>query len=539
MPGKKDCVSVGEKKYMSKKLILCNLKELYVAYKTKYPGHKIGFSKFCSLRPKWCILAGPKGTHSVCVCTIHQNVKLMLSAIGLEPSYHEIIEKIVCSRKSKVCMIHRCNSCPGIQHAQNYFQQYLAQNDDPKEQYDSDENEQSVDFKQWTTTDRTELLTIKLPLNEFIELLCEKLDNITSHSFIAKSQSSYLKHLKETISIDEAIVLADFAENYTFVVQDEIQSYHWSKSQCSLHPVVIYYNKVKLEISSLCVISDDLNHDVGFINEVMHKTINHIKTHLCPTIKKIHYFSDGCAGQYKNCKHFYNLCHHAQDFSVCCIWSFFATSHGKSPCDGIGGTVKRLVATASLQSPTTGHILSSQAMFEYCKKSISGITFVYVSAEEMELVRNKLTDRLLIATTILGTRSFHQFIPSSHSIIKIKRVSDDDHFSLTFDFLKKQKYEIIKIDNVLMSQYLFCKYGDFYWLGMVYEVDKENDDFMVKFMHPHYPSRSYHWPNQDDNCWVPRMNVICLVKTPSTSSGRQYQISKEDENLFEQVLSFQ
>jgi hypothetical protein len=89
-----------------------------------------------------------------------------------------------------------------------------------------------------------------------------------------------------------------------------------------------------------------------------------------------------------------------------------------------------------------------------------------------------------------------------------------------------------------MSQYLFCKYDDFYWLGMVSEVDKENDDFMVKFMHPHYPSRSYYWPNRDDNCWVPRMNVICLVKTPSTSSGRQYQISKEDENLFEQVLSF-
>ena len=296
---------------------------------------------------------------------------------------------------------------------------------------------------------------------------------------------------------------------------------------------------MKLEISSFCVISDDLNHDVGFINEVMYKTINHIKTHLCPTITRIHYFSDGCAGQYKNCKHFYNLCHYAQDFSVRCIWNFFATSHGKSPYDGIGGTIKSLVATASLQSPTTGHILSSQAMFEYCQKSISGITFVYVTAVEMELVRNKLTDRLLIATTIPGTRSFHQFMPSSHSVIKMKRVSDDDDFALTFDFLKKQKYEIIRIDNVMISQYLFCKYDDFYWLGMVSEVDKENNDFMVKFMHPHYPSWSYYWPKRDDNCWVPRMNVISLVKTPSPSSGRKYQISKEDETLFEQVLSFQ
>ncbi|XP_047129865.1 uncharacterized protein LOC124809907 [Hydra vulgaris] len=539
MPGKKDYVSIGKKKHMSKKLILCNLKELYAAYKIKYPEHKIGFSKFCSLRHKWCILAGPKGTHSVCVCTIHQNVKLMLSAVGLEMSYHEIIEMIVCSRKSKVCMIHRCNSCPGIQAAQNFLQQYLTQNDDPEEQYDSDENEQSVDFKQWATTDRTELLTINLPLNEFIDLLCEKLDKITCHSFIAKSQSSYLKHLKETLSIDEAIVLVDFAENYTFVVQDEVQSYHWSKSQCSLHPVVIYYKKMKLETSSFCIISDDLNHDVGFINEVMHKTINHIKANICPTITKIHYFSDGCVGQYKNCKHFYNLCHHSKDFSLSCIWNFFATSHGKSPCDGIGGTVKRLVATASLQSPNTGQILSAQAMFEYCQKSISGIMFMYITAEEMEFARNKLTDRLLTATTVPGTKSFHQFVPSSLSNIKMKRVSDDADFALTFDFLNKQKFETIKIDYVMISQYLFCKYDEFYWLGMVSEIDKENDDFLVKFMHPHYPSRSYYWPNRDDNCWVPRMNIISFVKTPSTSSGRQYHISKEDETLFKQLLCCQ
>ena len=33
-------------------------------------------------------------------------------------------------------------------------------------------------------------------------------------------------------------------------------------------------------------------------------------------------------------------------------WHFFcATSHGKWPCDGIGGTVKRLPANDSLQRP--------------------------------------------------------------------------------------------------------------------------------------------------------------------------------------------
>ena len=232
--------------------------------------------------------------------------------------------------------------------------------------------------------------------------------------------------------------MGDFAENYTFVVQDEIQSYHWCKKQCSLHPIVIYFMKEQLEEPSFCVISEDLNH-VGFVNQVIHQTVDHIKTNICPTITKIHYFSDGCAGQYKNCKHFYNLCHHAEDISISCVWNFFATSHGKSPCDGIGGTVKRLVATASLQNPVSNQILSAEAMFKFCQQSINAIKFVYVTVEEMEQTRNKLADRFSIATTVPGTRSFHQIVPLSKSIVSMKRVSDDDDFALEFDFINKKK----------------------------------------------------------------------------------------------------
>lgn len=54
--------------------------------------------------------------------------------------------------------------------------------------------------------------------------------------------------------------------------------------------------------------------------------------------------------QYKNKYNFINLCHHEQDFKIKAEWSFFATSHGKSECDVIGGTVKRLVRKESLEA---------------------------------------------------------------------------------------------------------------------------------------------------------------------------------------------
>ena len=70
--------------------------------------------------------------------------------------------------------------------------------------------------------------------------------------------------------------------------------------------------------------------------------------------------------QCKICKNFLNLCLHNSDFGVKCGWNFFATSHGKSPCHGIAGTVKGLITRASLQQPISNQILTADKMFEFC-----------------------------------------------------------------------------------------------------------------------------------------------------------------------------
>ena len=81
---------------------------MYAAFKEKYPNVKLGFSKFCTFRPKWCVLAGSSGTHSVCVYSIHQNAILLVDAINWDIKYKELISKIVCDYTRKACMMHRC-----------------------------------------------------------------------------------------------------------------------------------------------------------------------------------------------------------------------------------------------------------------------------------------------------------------------------------------------------------------------------------------------------------------------------------------------
>ena len=87
---------------------LCNLHELYTAFKEKHINLNIRFSRFCALRYKWCDLSGSKLTHSVCVCSAHQNVVLLFDAIDWNLTYKSW------SRRSFATLRATNESCIGV-----------------------------------------------------------------------------------------------------------------------------------------------------------------------------------------------------------------------------------------------------------------------------------------------------------------------------------------------------------------------------------------------------------------------------------------
>ena len=93
---KRKTMLVCRKEYLNKNFTTCkslfNLQELYITFKEKHQNVNIGFSKFCALRPKWCVLAGSKMTHSVCVCSAHQNVVLLVDAMDGDLTYKDLIK---------------------------------------------------------------------------------------------------------------------------------------------------------------------------------------------------------------------------------------------------------------------------------------------------------------------------------------------------------------------------------------------------------------------------------------------------------------
>ena len=70
---------------------LCNLRELYTAFKEKHPNLNIGMSKFRALRTIWYVLVDSKMTQSVCVCSTHQNVVLLVGAMDWDLIYKDLI----------------------------------------------------------------------------------------------------------------------------------------------------------------------------------------------------------------------------------------------------------------------------------------------------------------------------------------------------------------------------------------------------------------------------------------------------------------
>ena len=150
------------------------------------------------------------------------------------------------------------------------------------------------------------------------------------------------------------------------------------------------------------------------------------------------------------------------------MWPFFATSHGKSPCDGLGGTIKRLTARASLQRPKDNQILSAEEMFKFCEAEIDGIVCTFIKSETVIEVRQQMQERYASANTLPGTRTYHQFIPLSHSKIGAKYVSEEEQFAFTFDFnIAPKSLE----REVKLSEFVSCIYNECPWIGVVEEID--------------------------------------------------------------------
>ena len=74
-----------------------------------------------------------------------------------------------------------------------------------------------------------------LPTDEFLEYFSSKLQLLKRYSFVATQQAQYIQSCKESLAAGEFVVIGDFSENFSFVVQDAAQSSHLNNSMATTH----------------------------------------------------------------------------------------------------------------------------------------------------------------------------------------------------------------------------------------------------------------------------------------------------------------
>ena len=157
----------------------------------------------------------------------------LTSSDGLNlKTYHHCLAKLICNPPLPECYLGACSACPSTEE----FKEHLITALD-------ESMIDSVTYKQWTTVDRSTLKTVSEPSDEFVESFCDKLDTLLPHSFIATQQSMFYNNCKASLKAGELVVLADFSENYAFILQDAAQGFHWNNAQATIHPFVVYFRQ--------------------------------------------------------------------------------------------------------------------------------------------------------------------------------------------------------------------------------------------------------------------------------------------------------
>ena len=147
---------------------------------------------------------------------------------------------------------------------------------------------------------------------------------------------------------------------------------------------------------------------------------------------------------------------------------FLLPSHGKGPCDGVGGTIKRLATKASLHRTLQNHILTPLQLFEYCSQNIHNIKTIYLYINDWENENNLLKERHQNSKTIPGTRKLHSFIPINEHELEVRSFSSCDEFTIEKVIKKIPKATL----TFNIGNYVTVVYRNYWWLALVKKLIK-------------------------------------------------------------------
>ena len=345
LPGKRDTKTVL-KEVKQKHVLNDYMMNLYEKYKFENPGIKMSRTCFYKLRPSHVILADFANRHT-CLCTRHQNMSLKIKALcnlGLRLSKNpDVIIKAHETNGEILVMIDSLEIT-------------------------------SVRYFNWKRVDDGNKMRYKeveenVGKQAFIEQFDKELGEFRQHAKRVTVQYNEMRRLRESLSENEMVVWMDFAQNYSCISLEDIQSTYWNATPISLHTMVVYSNSNgnSSRVQSYVAVSDVMSHNASSVYTILKKLVSLLKKEH-PNLQAIHYLSDSPTSQYRNKTMFQFVSMHEEEFAIKARWSYLESGHGKGPCDGLGASVKRSADNAVKQGKVS--IQSAADFFKWADSAM-------------------------------------------------------------------------------------------------------------------------------------------------------------------------
>ena len=268
-----------------------SLREAYKKFTEQHSGTKMSLSKFCELRPPNVKLFDHL-PHQVCLCSYHENVRLLLVALkehsSLSTEFSSFIEQVTCDASSKRCMSRECTNCIGL------IDEFAPQS-----------NLVTLQYYQWKSNDgRIEKVLLTDTADAIFDELKKQLNTFLLHTFVKREQAALFESLKNSCDGQSIVLQVDFSENATITAQKEVQAAHWHHGQATVFTTHAWIDSTTN--FGMVVILDDLNHTKYSIFVFMQCILQRLREKF-PRIEYVNVFSDGPTSQFKQRFLFSNL----------------------------------------------------------------------------------------------------------------------------------------------------------------------------------------------------------------------------------------
>jgi hypothetical protein len=541
LPGKNDAIKVGSTKEQ-KRVLNDYLNNLHMKFRAE-SNYKISLASFCRLRPKH-ISPVNFASRSICLCIKHQNFSFKLRTLknlGLSN---------VTSPDS---------FCDMYKDSKDKLEELLQTMPDA-----------AIKYQQWKRVkmpngkERMRIIDTQLSKTEFVSKMTEEFDAFLVHVQRVTQQYKSVKQMKDVLPENHILIQMDFSENYSCQTMEEIQSAYWNASMVTLHPTIIYFKDCddKLCHKSLVFVSEVLHHNAAMVSAIL-KSVVKIAKEYVPDVKQIHFWTDSPSSQYRN-KSVFDLINRFESTHGCkASWHYFESGHGKSACDGVGGTTKRNADNAVKQSKAV--IQDAMDFFAWASQSDGEIKYHMITQEDYDLSSTEIEARKEMIKPVKGTLSLHAITNDSNGQL-IKRNTScacEDCFSDigfngqsicgwdTVD-IQKQSESSSNLFSVQSDQVgietapgtlsiteeapATYSIGDFVvavydlkcYIGKITEID--DADYFIDFMAQSGKAlKQFRWPRQPDRIWVNGEYIIRVIEKPipTGKGGRMYTVPDE------------